>query len=104
MYPVLWHIFLTERMQVSHPFVLCLVQSQAQSTSKEMVDAGTEAEFEIETEKLHNQFNFNDRAVQVRITHVLRCYKIVYQLMLSYPSLTPMLFPAVAAMRQGITF
>ena len=46
-----------------------LIQSQARSTTKDMTDAGTEAQFEAETGRLHNQFNFNDRAVQVHSEH-----------------------------------
>lgn len=49
----------------SHPDLLCLQSSQARSATKDMTDAGTEAEFDTETGRLHNQFNFNDRAVQV---------------------------------------
>ena len=40
------------------------VQSQARSATKDMTDADTQAQFEDETGRLHNQFNFNDRAVQ----------------------------------------
>jgi len=80
---MLWHM-LFDGARALDPFVCSFpVQSQAQSTSKEMVDAGTEAEFEIETENLRNQFNFNDRATQVRVIHVLCRHKIVYQLQLS---------------------
>lgn len=41
------------------------VQSQAQSVTKEMVEGGTDAHSETDTFRLHNQFNFNERAVQV---------------------------------------
>ena len=45
------------------------MQSQARSATKDLTDAGTEAQFEAETGRLHNQFNFNDRAVQVHKGH-----------------------------------
>ena len=46
------------------------MQSQARSVTKDMTDADTQAQFDAETGRLHNQFNFNDRAVQV-------CYSAV---------------------------
>ena len=52
-------------MHVHAQHITLCMQSQARSVTKDMTDADTEAQFDAETGRLHNQFNFNDRAVQV---------------------------------------
>lgn len=54
-------------IHTSDLFGLGHVQSQAQSVTKEMVEGGTDAPAETDTLRLHNQFNFNERAVQVTL-------------------------------------
>ena len=51
------------------------LQSQACSATKDAGEALAEAQLVTGTERLRNQFNFNDRASQVDATHplVLQC-------------------------------